>query len=113
MKRQYLLANARKATKLTQARFGKLFDASQPLVSGWEDGSRRPTIHQCNLAKLILVADWTDARRNAVAWLIQEGESGQALAVALGGEIPGKIEKTSPPDNRGGWRCNVTEGRWP
>lgn len=93
MKTKYLLINARKATGLTQARFGKLFDASQPLVSGWEDGTRKPSRHQCEIAKIMLVVVWTDSRRHAVAWLIQEGESGLALAVAMGGDVPGKVGK--------------------
>lgn len=93
MKTKYLIINARKATGLTQARFGKLFDASQPLVSGWEDGTRNPSRHHAEIAKIMLVCDWTESRRNAVAWLIQEGESALALSVAMGGEIPVKIGK--------------------
>jgi transcriptional regulator with XRE-family HTH domain len=94
MKIKYLLFNARKATGLSQARFGKLFDVSQPLVSGWEDSSRVPSRHQLEIAKIILAADWSgDQRYKAVAWLIQEGRSAHALAVAMGGEIPGKVMK--------------------
>jgi transcriptional regulator with XRE-family HTH domain len=93
MKPKYLLIKAREATGLTQARFGKLFDASQPLVSGWEDGTRKPSLHQAEIAKIMLVVLWTESRRHTVAWLIQEGESALALSVAMGGEIPGKIRK--------------------
>lgn len=79
---------ARESTGLTQARFGKLFDASQPLVSGWEDGSRKPTTLQIQLMERIDALIWYQELQQAVAFWIGEGNYAFALFLALGGPIP-------------------------
>lgn len=84
-----LCYSARKKTGLNQRRFGELIGRSQNRVSELESGHHIEEYTKCILTQIRRSCTKTSSR--LLPWLLSEGRIGDALVVALGGNLRGEL----------------------